>query len=363
MKGIVGIASVIATLTVSPVSKAHHSFAAEFDRNDPGQIEGVITRVNWRNPHVSYELDIVNEQGETESWEVETFPTGGLLDGDWTRDTLSVGDRVTFSGSRGRNAAKKMYLSSVRLADGSTLRPGGGGQGQVADASLVYENVSVVDYGVSVNEYPVDITGAWNNRHNFRVTVDDLEPKPTPFTDEGRAVYEATEEWQDAYKFCVPNLPRLFGSPRRMEIVDAGDYYLMVFGARDIARRIFMDGREPVAPDQLSTLGHSNGRWEGDTFIVETTNLLPGWLDGSGLPMSGGDGTRVVETYDISADGLTIDREMVIHDDYYTEPLTRRRGSIRGNVPLYQDLPCNPAPFIEDLAERGLLDEAVRMHQ
>ena len=361
MKYSFGILPVIATLMVSPVSKAHHSFAAVFDRNDTGQIEGVITRVNWRNPHVSYELDVVNDQGETESWEVETITTGGLLDGGWSRDTLSVGDRVTFFGARGRNSAKALNLSTVLLADGSTLSPGTGRQ--ATDASLAYETVGEVDYGVRVNEYPVDITGAWNNRHNFRATVDDLEPKPTPFTDEGRAVYEATEEWQDVYKFCVPNLPRLFGSPRRMEIVDAGDYYLMVFGARDIARRIFMDGRGPVAPDQLSTLGHSNGRWEGDTFIVETTNLLPGWLDGSGLPMSGGEGTRLVETYDISEDGLTIDREMVIHDDYYTEPLTRRRGSIRGEVPLYQDLPCNPAPFIEDLAERGLLDDALRMHQ
>ena len=122
--------------------------------------------------------------------EVETFPTGGLLDGDWTRDTLSVGDRVTFSGAKGRNAAKKMYLSSVRLADGSTLRPGSGGQGQVADASLAYENVDVVDYGVRVNEYPADITGAWNNRHNFRVTVDDLEPNPTPFTDEAVRMHQ-----------------------------------------------------------------------------------------------------------------------------------------------------------------------------
>src|SRR5690606_10658216 len=93
--------------------------------------------------------------------------------------------------------------------------------------------------------------------------------------------------------------------------------------------RVWMDGRSPPESTPDSTLGFSVGHWEGRTLVIETTHLLPAWLDGSGLPMSG-DGTRVVERYDYGADGLAVDRTMTIYDPkYYTQPLVRKRGSAR----------------------------------
>ena len=95
-----------------------------------------------------------------------------------------------------------------------------------------------------------------------------------------------------------------------------------------------MDGRG-TAPDNhpLTSMGYSVGRWEGRTLVIETTHLEPGWLDGSGYPMSGDDGTRIVEHWTVAEDGLTIDRIMTIHDDLYTEPLVRTRGSQRADPP------------------------------
>jgi hypothetical protein len=153
-------------------------------------------------------------------------------------------------------------------------------------------------------------------------------------------------------------LPRVFGSPYNVDVIDAGTHYLMVYIEHNTPRRIWMDGRA-AAPDTPATpMGFSVGRWEGDVLVVETTHLSPGWLEGSGLPMSG-DGTRTLERYEFSDDRLTIDRTMTIYDPpYYTAPLVRRRASARGDdIDLTEQAPCDPDSHYRDLVGSGRLQE------
>jgi hypothetical protein len=104
-------------------------------------------------------------------------------------------------------------------------------------------------------------------------------------------------------------------------------------------------------------MGFSVGRWEGEALIIETTHLTPGWLEGSGLPMSG-DGTRIVERYEWSADRLSFERTMTIHDPLYSAPLVRRRSSARGDdVSVTEQAPCDPASYYRDLDASGRLEE------
>jgi len=127
------------------------------------------------------------------------------------------------------------------------------------------------------------------------LTVDDLEPKPTPFTGEGKRVFEATESWHDVVLRCMPlGLPRTFSSPYAMEIVDAGSHYLIVHEQNNMPRWIWMDGRTLPQDLPASSMGFSVGHWEEDVLVIETTNLTARVLDGSLLPMSG-EGTRIVE--------------------------------------------------------------------
>ena len=114
-----------------------------------------------------------------------------------------------------------------------------------------------------------------------------------------------------------------------------------------------------VLPDQPPTsMGFSTGHWEERMLVIETTHLSPGWLDGSGYPMTGGDGTRIVERWTVADDGLTMDRTMTIEDDYYTEPLLRTRGSQRGNSnDLLESPPCDATPFYYELMQRGELEQ------
>ena len=336
---------------------AHHSFAFEFDRNQNMNLEGEVTWVRFSNPHVTYRIRTQLENGVTEEWQVQTHNVGVLLGLNWDKDTIKVGDTIKLSGALGRSSSKKIFMEWVTLASGEELSILDGASSSAYDIVEINADPNK-SYGITSTEHPYDITGAWNNRYKFQITAGDLEPKPTPFTEEGRRVHEATKEWEDPAKTCFPTgLPRSFGAPFNLEIVDAGDYYLMIdWGG---VRRIWLDERE--APEGLlaSPMGFSTGEWEGNSLIIETSHLSPSWLDGLGLPMSG-EGTRIVEAYTVSEDQLTMDRKMIIHDPYYTEPLIRARGSARDDDIQFQlvsgTTPCDPTGHYRDMWDQGLLE-------
>jgi hypothetical protein len=276
----------------------------------------------------------------------------------WTQATIKVGDRLKVSGQVGRNGARKLYVRSIVRPDGSRLVTGRG-DATGPDPNQVHTTPGKsYAYGPARSDYPVDITGPWRNRYKWRVTVDDLEPKPTPFTAEGRALFAATDHYQDPALRCLAlGLPRLTGAPYNMEIVDAGTHYVLVYVEHNTPRRVWMDGRTAPPDTPPSSLGFSVGHWDGDALVIETTHLLPGWLDGSGLPMKG-EGTRIVERYEFTADRLAMDRIMTIYDPYYTQPLVRRRGSARDDVvDINEQASCDPDSYYRDLLELGRLEQ------
>jgi hypothetical protein len=349
---VVPVAAALATQSAS----AHHSVAAEFDTSLQGELTGEITQVWYRNPHIRYRLTVAGEDGSTEDWELQAGNVTNLRRSGWYEDSLQVGDMITASGDFGRNGAKKLRIQEIRNATGviyppTTAEPRSERNVVNASADRYY------GFGETTRR-PIDITGPWRNSYQWHVTVDDLEPKPTPFTAEGKRLFESTEPWHDPALRCVAmGLPRIFGSPYNMTVVDAGNHYLFVYVEHNVPRRVWMDGREAPANTPPTSMGFSSGRWEGDELVIETTHLSSGWLDGSGLPMSG-DGTQIVERYAFSEDRLTVDRKMTIYDPYYTEPLVRQRYSARDdNIDYAEQAPCDPDSYYRDLSSSGRLED------
>jgi len=342
----------LALLLSAPIVWAHHSFTTEFDPDLPGTLEGVVTEVGWANPHVRYHIDVESESGEVQSWELQTRPTNMLVRRNWLQDSIEVGDRITACGSLGRDGRPMLYIDYVLTAGGGRLN-----SAVNDDSRPTREEADARRYGSIPSIHPIDITGTWRNNYHWVATVDDFEPKPTPFTEEAREVFENLQFGDDpALRCAVLGLARLFGAPNPMEIVEVGPYYLISseVSAGNSVRRIFMDGRELPNNIRPSMNGYSVGRWDEGSLIIETTHLIPGWLDGSGLAYTG-DPTRIVETWTPSDDNLTMERTMVIHDPLYTEPLIRRRGSARADLDVVERV-CDPDGFYRDLRDEGLLD-------
>jgi hypothetical protein len=109
----IGIALLVAVVPVV----AHHSFSAEFDASKPFKLAGVVTKIEWQNPHTLFYLDITDARTKkVTNWVFEMGSPNGLMRNGWTRNTLKIGDVVTVEGSLARDGTPYGNARSVVLA-------------------------------------------------------------------------------------------------------------------------------------------------------------------------------------------------------------------------------------------------------
>ena len=112
---------------------AHHSFGAEYDVNKPITLTGVITKIEWTNPHIHFYLDVKDKDGKVVNWKLEGFPPNVLYRTGWKREgTIQPGDTVTITGWQARDGGNWGHSRQVTFADGKKLfsgPPAGTGDG------------------------------------------------------------------------------------------------------------------------------------------------------------------------------------------------------------------------------------------
>jgi hypothetical protein len=103
---------------------AHHSFDAEFDRNKPVTVTGVVTRMDWFNPHAHVFVDVKDESGKIVNWDFELAGPNGLMRRGWRRDSLKPGETVTVAGYMAKNAPHVGNASAITTQDGRKMFAG-----------------------------------------------------------------------------------------------------------------------------------------------------------------------------------------------------------------------------------------------
>ena len=108
---------------------AHHSFAAEYDNNKPLTLSGMVTKVEWMNPHARFYVDVKDESGKVTNWEFELGSPNGLMRRGWTRSSLKTGDKVIVNGYSAKDGSSLANARTVTLADGRKVFAGSADDG------------------------------------------------------------------------------------------------------------------------------------------------------------------------------------------------------------------------------------------
>ncbi len=134
MVGFAGASLVVACLLLAAApALAHHSFGAEYDGNKPVTLTGVVTKIEWTNPHFYFFIDVTDKDGTVANWKFEGYPPVVLSRIGWKKDvTMRPGDTVTVFGWRARDNSNAAHSRQVTFMDGKKLEsgpPAGNGDG------------------------------------------------------------------------------------------------------------------------------------------------------------------------------------------------------------------------------------------
>lgn len=107
---------------------AHHSFAAEYDSNNLITVTGVISKVEWTNPHIYIYLDVKDETGKVTTWSMEGYPPNTLKRTGFVKNDLKIGDMVTMTGYKAKDATNTAAGREITFPDGTKKFAGPAGR-------------------------------------------------------------------------------------------------------------------------------------------------------------------------------------------------------------------------------------------
>lgn len=310
-RAVIVTAAGVALLVMATSLQAHHAITGKFDPGQRRALTGIVTKVDWLNPHVHIFMD-VQEGAATEAWAVELESQIVLQRSGWSADSLVVGDTVSVAGMAARDGSHQIWGDSVvRAATGLPLFTVAPPEPRPADAAsrptprwpngvprlgpapgehgywAMPSQTALMELGVDVE---VGADGLLAN-------IDDAD-RVAPFTPWARDLYELRQrnslKDDPLFLYCKPpGGPRQFQLPQGIQFVQEQSrqrIWVLIGGGNHNWRFIYLDGRDqndPSQPDFGHPLyyGRSVGEWEGDTLVVDTRDFNEDfWFSNGGLP-------------------------------------------------------------------------------
>jgi len=264
----------LAGIAIADFALAHHSFAPHFDSSKPVRISGEITEFEQRNPHAYLHIAAVDENGQTREYVCESHGVTQLTRNGISPSMLTPGIEVTVTGSQARRDPYACFFDTVELADGRVLNVNGpGGRGPTVAAA---PGSAVAAAGPP----RTDFYGTW-----MLVPANRPTSGPQPMLDfltpAGQAAVSAYDPFTDdpTYRCDPVAIRRVWFAPGTpLAIRREGDRVILKHEWMDVERIVHLDEASHPADGPRSSLGHSIGRFDGDTLVIETANYSEGVL-------------------------------------------------------------------------------------
>ena len=305
-----GLLIAAAAALAAPPALAHHS-TERFDRAQEITIDGVIARYDWVNPHVYIYVEQTTDDGQTVEWEIEGGPPALLRRMGWSREMLNAGDALSVTGNPTKDETfRTLYLTSMRLSDGTELDERGG-------------FAQLLTPGPAPARGADGINGLWTTVFSLEEFAS-FEAANIELTEAGRA---AREVWDEATMNpgldCIPpSAPNLMYIPDAKHVTTTENGSITIEADFDGAlRTIYMDEADHAGASP-SLHGHSIGRWEGATLVVDTTHFAPHAM-GNGWGVPSGAQKHLVEWLTPNLEGTSLAYHYVLTDpEYLAAPVT-----------------------------------------
>ena len=279
MQSIRRLAALVTATSLTAAALAHHSFAPHFDSKKPVSISGKVTEFEARNPHSYLHVRALDENGKSQEYICESHGFTQLSRNGITPAMLKAGTEVRIEGSQSRNDPQRCFFTDVYFPDGRALNVNGPRGAQAARPVLAARR---------------DITGTWLLAPMPGRSTSGPQSMMQFLTPAGKAAVAKYNPFKDDPAFrCDPvAIRRVWGAPGTpLSITREKDRVILRHEWMDVQRIVHLNQSEHPKGGPRTSLGHSIGRFEGDTLVIETANYWTGvlnqYVEEGGLPTRG----------------------------------------------------------------------------
>jgi hypothetical protein len=311
---------------LSGITHAHHSTLGFYYPDQTIEIEGIVTSISWRNPHVRFVVAMTDESGVTIDWKLETSAISVLRTRGLDQEFMKTGDRIRVAGNPSRRDRPELSARNILLSDGTevliarTAMPyfTDNTTGRILDPRYRNENEE------AARRQADGIFRVWSTVVDDPAAFPMFKGRYPLKADAAKARANWNPGAEELLNCWEKSMPMLMITPVPIEFSRSGDDILIRFEEDDAERLVRMNPANIEPPDTYSLLGYSTGRWEGDTLVVETVNIDAPHLDDRGAPQS--KSISLVEQFTLNEDQERLDYRITISDpETFTEPFDLTR--------------------------------------
>jgi hypothetical protein len=319
---------------------AHHS-AAAFDTQKEVKVTGSVTHYRFANPHIYLTIQLKKDDGTTQSMEVEAGAASVLNGLGFTKNSVAVGETVTIVGNPARSNPSALLLGRELYKKDGTYVPlniASRGVDAAKSSSAAAASTIAGTWFAPRSEFGAFLGGAgrW------------------ALTDKGKAAAAGSADSRNtSLTNCVPlGAPALMMYPVANTITVQKDRVVMKVDWMDAERVVYIDSRTHPPATETFLQGHSIGRWEGTTLVVETTNFKDNAM-GLSMALPGSTQKKLTERFALGDDRKTLVYSGVLEDPVYlAQPVQWSSKLEYRPTMVHSNQKCDPAVARKFLSEK-----------